>query len=141
MLKFSQPIHARSITVSSLVNVGAMVMPPKSIRIMGGNDPANLRLLYQAAPPADTLLTSNYLIPYECKFQSVPVRFIKVTVEPFGRMPVSLRPVPPPPPAKEDTKVPLPSKKDEKAAPAQKKEKPKPFNDKGWFFVDELFVN
>ncbi|HVW59401.1 MAG TPA: hypothetical protein VHC48_05175, partial [Puia sp.] len=140
MLRFSKPVHARSVTVSSLVNVGAMVMPPKSIRIMGGNDPANLRLLYQAAPPADTLLTSNYLIPYECKFQSAPVRFIKVTVEPFGKLPVSMLPSPPPP-AKKDEKVTLPSKKDEKTTPAQKKEKPKPANDKGWFFVDEIFVN
>jgi uncharacterized membrane protein len=128
MLHFSKPIHARSITVSSLVNVGAMIFPPKTIRIMGGDDPANLRLLYQLAPPADTLLQSNYLIPYECKFPRVSVRYIRVTVEPFGKVPASMLPSPP--------------KKDEKAtSPAQKKEKPKPANDKGWFFIDEVFVN
>jgi len=121
MLQFSKPVHARSVTVSSLVNVGAMIFPPKTISIMGGNDPVNLRILYQLAPPADTLLQSNYLIPYECKFPLVSVRFIKVTVEPFGRMPVSMRP-----PL-------LPSPK--------KNEKPKPFNDRGWFFIDEVFVN
>jgi len=121
MLQFAKPVHTRSITVSSLVNVGAMVLPPRNIRIMGGNDPSNLRLLSQLTPPSDTLLASNYLIPYECKFPPVSVRFIKVMVEPAGRMPVSLRP-------------PLP--------PAPKKgEKPKPYNDRGWFFVDELFVN
>jgi uncharacterized membrane protein len=121
MLQFSKPVRARSITVSTLVNVGAMIFPPRNIRIMGGNDPSNLRLLYQLAPPSDTLLTSNYLIPYECKFPPVSVRYIRVMVEPFGRLPVSMRP-----PL-------LPSPK--------KNEKPKPFNDKGWFFIDELFVN
>ena len=79
------------------------------------------------------------------------VKYIRVMVEPFGRMPVSLRPLPPPPPKKEE-KPALPSKKDDKAASPtkkdervtvslQKKEKPKPVNDKGWFFVDEIFVN
>lgn len=140
MMKFSKPVHARSITVSSLVNVGAMIFPPKSIRIMGGNDPANLRLLYQAAPPADTLPTSNYLIPYECKFPPLLVKYIRVIVEPFGKLPVSMLPQAPPP-AKKDEKAASPSKKDEKTTPAQKKEKPKPANDKGWFFIDEIFVN
>ncbi|MBN9383877.1 MAG: chitobiase/beta-hexosaminidase C-terminal domain-containing protein [Chitinophagaceae bacterium] len=131
ILKFSRPVHARSITVSSLVNVGAMIFPPRNISIMGGNDPADLRLLYQFSPPRDTLSTSNYLIPYECKFPTVTVKFIKVMVEPIGKLPASMLPPSPPQP-----------KKDEKAtSPAQKKEKPKPVNDKGWFFVDELFVN
>jgi len=155
MMVFPKPVRTHSVTVSSLVNVAAMVMPPKSIRVMGGNDPGNLRLLYQFAPPQDTLLTSNYLIPYECKFSPVSVKFIKVMVEPFGRMPVSLRPQPEPPPkkeekvlspnndekslAKKETKS-SPAKKDEKS-PLKKKEKPQPLNDRGWFFIDEVFVN
>jgi hypothetical protein len=58
-----------------------------------------------------------------------------VTVEPVGKLPPSLLPLPPAPP-----------KKDEKSAsaskaPPKKKEKPQPANDRGWFFVDELFVN
>ena len=125
MLVFPKPIHTHSVTVSSLVNIGAMIFPPKSIRVMGGNDPGNLRLLYQLSPPQDTLLLSSYLIPYECKFPPVSVKFIKVIAEPFGRLPVSMRPSPPP--------ATPPSQK--------KKEKPKPANDKGWFFIDEVFVN
>lgn len=138
MLVFSKPVHARSITVSSLVNVGAMIFPPKNIRIMGGNDPANLRLLYQLVPPGDTMPQSNYLIPYECKFSPVYVKFIKVMIEPIGKLPASLLPLPP---KKEEKPASPPKKGDKAASPAQKKEKPKPVNDKGWFFVDELFVN
>jgi len=132
MLKFPKPVHARSVTVSSLVNVGSMIFPPKSIRIMGGNDPGNMRVLYQVAPPTDTMPQSNYLIPYECKFPPAAVRFIKVTVEPIGKLPPSLLP----PPPKKDEKSAQPSKTSPK-----KKEKPQPANDRGWFFVDELFVN
>jgi len=124
--KFAKPIHVRSVTVSSLVNVGSMIYPPKSIRIMGGDDPGNLRLLYQLIPPVDTMPQSNYLIPYECKFPPTTVKYIRVVVEPIGKLPPSLLP---PPPPKVDPKAP------------KKKEKPQPANDRGWFFVDELFVN
>jgi hypothetical protein len=125
MLRFAKPIHARSVTVSSLVNVAAMIFPPKNIRIMGGNDPANLRLLYQFNPPGDTLLSSNYLIPYVCRFPPIMVKCIRVIVEPIGKLPVSMLPSPPPPPKKDD----------------KKKERTNPANNMGWFFVDELFVN
>jgi hypothetical protein len=106
-----------------------MIYPPKSIRIMGGSDPGNLRLLYQLTPPPDTLPSSNYLIPYACKFSPVAVKYIKVTVEPIGKLPPSLLPAPPPPP------------KEEPKGKPKKKERPQPANDHGWFFVDELFVN
>jgi len=98
---------------------------------MGGNDPGNLRVLYQLTPPVDTMPQSNYLIPYVCKFPPTMVKYIRVMVEPIGKLPPSLLPPPPPPP-----------KKDEKStSPPKKKEKPQPANDRGWFFVDELFVN
>ncbi|HEY8968185.1 MAG TPA: hypothetical protein VIM64_03815, partial [Puia sp.] len=95
-------------------------------------DPGNMRLLYQMTPPADTMPQSNYLIPYECKFPPTTVKYIKVMVEPIGKQPPSLLPPPP--------------KKDEKSAQLsrtspKKKEKVQPANDRGWFFVDELFVN
>ncbi|MBN8854586.1 MAG: chitobiase/beta-hexosaminidase C-terminal domain-containing protein [Sphingobacteriales bacterium] len=135
LLKFPKPVRARSVTVSSLVNVGSMIFPPKSIRIMGGDDPGNLRVLYQLVPPMDTMPQSNYLIPYECKFPPTVVKYIRVMVEPIGQLPPSLLP-PPPPPPKKDEKSKLPSK-----TPPKKKEKPNPDKDKGWFFVDELFVN
>jgi len=126
MEKFTKPVRVRSVTVSSLVNVGSMIYPPKSIRIMGGDDPGNLRVLYQFAPPTDTMPQSNYLIPYVCKFPPTTVKFIKVMVEPIGKLPPSLLPPPP--------------KADPKAL-SKKKEKPQPANDRGWFFIDELFVN
>jgi hypothetical protein len=135
LMKFPKPVHARSVTVSSIVNVGSMIFPPKSIRIMGGNEPGNLHLLYQYTPPTDTMPQSNYLIPYVCNFPATAVRYIEVTVDPIGKLPPSLLPAPPPPP-KADT-----SRKASSNTAPKKKDKPQPANDKGWFFVDELFVN
>jgi uncharacterized membrane protein len=147
LMKFPKPVQARSITVSSLVNVGSMIFPPKSIRIMGGDDPANLRLLYQITPPTDTMPQANYLIPYVCNFPAIRVRCVKITVEPIGKLPPSMLPPAPPPPKELPSKT-APSGKPSlsgKTPPAGKqiikKERPKPANDRGWFFVDELFVN
>jgi len=132
MLIFPKPIRTHNVTISSIVNVPAWVMKPKSIRVMGGNSPGDLRTLYQLTPELDTLLTSNYSMPYECKFSPATVRYIKVIVEPFGRIPVSMIPPPPPKP----TVTPL--KKGEKPKPPVKAPPP---NYNAWFFIDEIFVS
>ncbi|HEY4966837.1 MAG TPA: FN3 associated domain-containing protein, partial [Puia sp.] len=119
-LVFFFPIEPQCITISSLVNTGALIFPPKDIRIMGGNDRAHLQLLYHNSPAMDTLMQSNYLIPYECKLKPASVRYIQVIVEPIGKLPKKFIPVP----AVKDPKKPAPPK-----------------NDKGWFFIDEIFVN
>ncbi|HVU57686.1 MAG TPA: c-type cytochrome domain-containing protein [Puia sp.] len=132
MLVFPKPIRIHNVTISSLVNVPAWVMRPKGIRVMGGNSPGDLRTLYQFTPELDTLLTSNYSSPYECKFSPTTVRYIKVMVEPFGRIPVSMIPSPQPEP------TPPPLKKGEKPKPVKRAPPP---NYNGWFFIDEIFVN
>ena len=117
-LKFSSSIKPESITISSLVNTGALIFPPKDIRILGGNSPSDLKLLYHSSPATDTLMQSNYLIPYECKLKPASVRYIKVIVEPMGKLPKKF--------------IPVPAVKDPKKPAAPK-------NDKGWFFIDEIF--
>jgi hypothetical protein len=87
MMVFSSRIKTQRITISSLVNVGALIFPPKDIRILGGNDPNQLKLLFHMTPVRDTLRQSNYLIPYTCNFESTQVRFIKIIVEPVGKLP------------------------------------------------------
>ena len=86
MLAFSKPVRPHSITISSLVNTGAIIFPPKSISVWGGNDPKTLKLLYHIAPAQDTTLGAGYLIPYECKFNPLTVKFIKIVIEPVGKL-------------------------------------------------------
>lgn len=131
MMVFSKPITPKNITVSALVNVGAQVFPPKDIKIFGGMDAKDLKPLYHLAPPQDTLPLSNYLIPYECKITTASIKYIKVVIEPIGKMPKQFLP---------EKKV--VDKKDKTVA--DKKDKPaKPvkINDHGWLFLDEIFVN
>ncbi|HEV3250606.1 MAG TPA: chitobiase/beta-hexosaminidase C-terminal domain-containing protein [Puia sp.] len=87
MLAFSKPVRPQIITISSLVNIGALIFPPKSIRVWGGNDPNKLKPLYHIAPAQDTTLGAGYLIPYECKFNPLTVKFIKIVIEPVGKIP------------------------------------------------------
>ncbi len=132
MMVFGKPIHPQNITISSLVNTGGWVFPPKDIKIYGGMDTKNLKLIYHLRPAQDTMLQSNYLIPYECKITSGDVKYIKVFVEPIGKIPKQFIPLPEPPKKEEKPKA---------GEKPKKKEKPKPPNYNGWFFIDEIFVN
>jgi uncharacterized membrane protein len=119
MMVFPKTIKPQHITVSSLVNVGAWVFPPKDIKIFGGMDAKNLKLLYHFVPAIDTFPMSNYLIPYECKIKPAALRYMKVIVEPIGQLPKQfIQP------------------KDPKDKKPRKKE-----DDMGWLFLDEIFVN
>jgi uncharacterized membrane protein len=119
MMRFPKTIKPQSITVSSLVNVGSLIFPPKDIKIMGGMDANHLKTLYHLVPAQDTMPSSNYLIPYECKITPAGLKYIKVIVEPIGQLPKQfITPVDP---------------KDKKP---RKKEQ-----DMGWLFLDEIFLN
>ncbi|HEY4876954.1 MAG TPA: c-type cytochrome domain-containing protein [Puia sp.] len=140
MMVFSKPIKPKNITVSSIVNVAAQVFPPKDIKIFGGMDPKNLKLLYHLAPPQDTLPSSNYLIPYEFKIAAVTIKYIKVIIEPIGKLPKQFLPE-----KKKDTvadkKDKVVAEKKDKLIGSKKDKAVKPLNDHGWFFIDEIFVN
>jgi uncharacterized membrane protein len=140
LMKFPSPVRPEKITISSLVNVGAMIYPPKNISIYGGMDPGNLKLIYHVSPPKDTLMQSNYLMPYDCVVKKVPVKYLKVIVEPIGELPKK--------PLTEQELADLKAASDkaakEAAAKGEKvaKKKPEPPKiNKGWFFIDEIFVN
>jgi Planctomycete cytochrome C len=131
IMVFSKPIKPKSITISSLVNVGALIFPPKKIKIFGGVELRNLKPLYRIAPAQDTLPMSNYLIAYDCKITPTTVKYIKIIVDPIGKMPKQFLPEKK---AKVDSQ-----KKDNKNN--FKNKKPDPANDRGWFFIDEIFLN
>jgi uncharacterized membrane protein len=91
MLEFPRPVDAQSVTISSMINLPALIYPPRSITISGGNDKKSLKVLYHFTPTRDTANQTGYLIPYECKFNPIKVRYIKVTVEPYGKLPKKIR--------------------------------------------------
>src|SRR5579871_2750495 len=135
LMVFPKIITPQNITVSSIVSPGAWVFPPKDIKIFGGTSAGNLKLLYHSNPPIDTLLTSNYMIPYECKITPTALKYIKVIIEPIGRIPKQFIPVPTPPDKKAVDQKTADQKDKAAKALAVKKEKPKPPNYNGWFFI------
>ena len=132
MMVFRKPIRPQLITISSLVNVGASVFPPKDIKIFGGTDADNLKPIYHFKPAADTLPQSNYLIAYECKITSATIKYLKVLIEPIGKMPKQFLPEKP---------VTVVADKKNKTTITKKDKTKKPPNNNGWLFVDEIFVN
>ena len=51
---FGNPVEARNVTISALKNVGGYVMPPASVEIWGGIDEKNLKLLGRIIPKQPT---------------------------------------------------------------------------------------
>ncbi|MES1219219.1 MAG: c-type cytochrome domain-containing protein, partial [Bacteroidota bacterium] len=135
LMLFKKPVSLHTITISSLVNVGAMVFPAKDIKIFGGTEPGHLKPLYHLVPPQDTLPLSNYLIPYECKIQTSSVKYLKVVIEPIGKLPKQFLP------EKNDKTVADKKDKKDKKDVSKKDKAAKPANDHGWFFIDEIFLD
>ena len=95
------------IAVSTLVDIGSYIMPPRVIEIWGGNSPNQLRLLDKIFPEQPTKAAPAYIKGYDLKFKPVKVKYMKLVVTPVS---------------------PLPSWHPGKG-------------DKGWVFVDEVFLN
>ncbi|MEO5890438.1 MAG: FN3 associated domain-containing protein [Ferruginibacter sp.] len=96
-----------SITVSSLVNIGGYIMPPRQVEVWAGNDPAHLRLLKKINPEQPTKDGAAYLKGYDLIFEPIKEKYLKVVVIPVPKLPLWHRGK----------------------------------NDRGWIFVDEIFVN
>jgi len=108
LLVFSKPVNAHSVTLSSIVDRNNSIFPPVSIEVWGGNDSKKLTLIGRLVPEQPTISQPAYLLPFESKFKTAHIKFLKVVVNPVTKLPKEL---------------------------ITKK------NKRGWFFVDELFVN
>ena len=107
LLLFNQSTTISSVTISSLIDIGAYLMPPYSIEIWGGDDPKKLKRLNRIIPEQPTMTKATYQKGYEIKFTPISVTYIKVIGVPVPKLPSW-----------------HPGK-----------------GDKGWLFVDEIFVN
>ena len=107
LLIFNQPVLVSSITISSLIDIGAYLMPPVSIEVWGGDDPKKLKLFNRIKPEQPTMMKPAYQKGYELKFDPVTVKYLKIVGVPVYKLPSW-----------------HPGK-----------------GDKGWLFIDEIFVN
>lgn len=106
-LFFRQPVEISNITIRSLIDINAYIMPPSEIQVWGGDNSTSLHLLKKLTPQQPARSETPYIASYECSFAARKVQVIKLIVKPVGKLP-----------AWHPGKV-----------------------DKGWVFLDELFMN
>jgi uncharacterized membrane protein len=107
LLLFTTPANVKSVTLSTLVDIGSYIMPPLTVEVWGGNDANHLKLLGRNTPPQPTMVQPGYLKAVELSFTPVTVKYLKVIAVPVAKLPLW-----------------HPGK-----------------GQKGWVFVDEVFVN
>ncbi|TXJ26670.1 MAG: hypothetical protein E6Q24_11200 [Chitinophagaceae bacterium] len=106
-LFFRQPVEISNITIRSLIDINAYIMPPSEIQVWGGDNSTSLHLLKKLTPQQPARSETPYIASYECSFAARKVQVIKLIVKPVGKLPAW-----------------HPGK-----------------GDKGWVFLDELFMN
>ena len=87
LLVFSQPSAISSVTISTLVDIGAFLMPPKSVEVWGGDNPKQLKLLNRITPEQPAMVKASYQKAYEVKFNPATVKYIKVIANPVSKLP------------------------------------------------------
>lgn len=87
LLLFAKPTTIKSITLSTLIDVGSYIMPPSSIEIWGGNDPKKMKLLGTVKPTQPTMVQPSSLRGFECKFDPSTVKYIKIVGNTVGKLP------------------------------------------------------
>lgn len=107
VLYFQQAVAVSSITISSLIDIGAYIMPPQRIEVYGGNQPGQWQPLATLTPAQPAAVRPAYLNGYELKFTPASYQYLRLVLIPVSPLPAW-----------------HPGK-----------------GDKGWIFVDELFVN
>ncbi|HEX2846490.1 MAG TPA: DUF2231 domain-containing protein [Chitinophagaceae bacterium] len=106
-LFFKQPVEISNITLRSLIDINAYIMPPSEIQVWGGDNNTSLHLLKKLMPQQPARSETPYIASYECSFATRKIQVVKLIVKPVGKLPAW-----------------HPGK-----------------GDKGWVFLDELFMN
>jgi uncharacterized membrane protein len=87
MLVFLKPVTASGVTLSALVDIGSYIMPPFSIEVWGGDDPAHLKRLSRITPQQPAKIQPAYIKGYELPFAPVSLKFIKIIAVPVPKLP------------------------------------------------------
>lgn len=87
LLLFTSPIEVRSVTLSTLINIGGYIMPPVSVEVWGGNDEKHLKLLGHISPEQPTKVEPVYTKAFELSFAPVTIKYLKVIAVPVAKLP------------------------------------------------------
>jgi hypothetical protein len=87
LLEFEEAVPVQSVTLSTLVDIGSYIMPAQSVEVWGGNEAKNLKLLSKLTPQQPEKYIPSYMKGFECKFNPVTVKYIKIVANPVAKLP------------------------------------------------------
>ena len=75
------------ITVSYLKNIGSYIMPPKVLKVWGGNEPDNMQLLATERPEQPTKEEPNLVVGHKVSIPSSTYRYYRIEAQPVSKLP------------------------------------------------------
>ncbi len=87
LLLFNAPVNVKSVTLSTLIDIGGYIMPPVSVEIWGGNEANHLKLLSRIMPQQPTMVEPGYLKAFELSFNPITVKYLKIVAVPVSKLP------------------------------------------------------
>ncbi len=87
LLLFNTSVTVKSVTLSTLIDIGGYIMPPVSVEVWGGNETSQLKLLSRITPKQPIVTEPGYLKAFELSFAPVTVKYLKIVAVPFSKLP------------------------------------------------------
>lgn len=75
------------ITVSYLKNIGSYIMPPKVLKVWGGNKPGNMQLLAKERPDQPTKEEPSLIVGHKVSIPASSYRYYKIEAQPVNKLP------------------------------------------------------
>ena len=87
ILYFKKPMLVSSVTFSTVIDIGAFIMPAAAVEVWGGSNMGNLVLLKKLNPTQPAALQSAYVFAYECAFKPKQIAILKIVAKPVMKLP------------------------------------------------------
>jgi len=87
ILYYHHSVTIKSLTFSSLVDIGSYIFPPTTLSVWGGPDEHHLHLLSTLTPHQPDTTTPSYLTSYLLNFLPTTLRCLKVTADHVKKLP------------------------------------------------------
>jgi hypothetical protein len=85
---WEEPVTIEKVVLSSMVNTDPYLFPPESIKIRGGMDRSDMRLLARLDPEKLEERMDRHFRFFECIFDPATIRYLEIEVQPLERIPM-----------------------------------------------------
>ncbi len=86
--EWEESVNIESVVLSSMVHTDPYLFPPESIKIRGGIDKSDMRVLALMNPEKLEKREDGHFRFFECKFDPVSIRYLEIVVQPLHRIPM-----------------------------------------------------